>query len=117
MNTLKRIEHRQLEDAVLAHKTEIEAGKWTGEAFAEKISGMMERRITRDNVYGAAGAVGVRFRAYNQGRKGALRSLYEQRKALLALTAEVVRLSAELGRDCSADVLAIVDDKTAEDGV
>jgi hypothetical protein len=58
-NCLDRISQRKLEDLVLEHRAEVEAGKWTIVAMADALGKRMGRPLTSANVKGAMRAVSI----------------------------------------------------------
>lgn len=104
-NALDRRGQRAVEDLVLAARLEIEAGKWTQDAFAEHATKKMGRPITKANVGNAAKAVEVKFRG--QVAAGALKSASRTAAGVRVLARELVRLAGELGYVVSPEVHAL----------
>jgi len=113
-NTLDRKKKRQLEDMILQHKDEIEAGKWSQTALAEWASRRLECPVTAANVKGAATTVEITFPTSPRGT--GLKDTRQVKAAIYVLAKEMERILTLMGEVPTIEVQMLLKDDPRNGG-
>jgi hypothetical protein len=105
-NTLSRREQRALEDLLIEHKAEAEAGKWTLVKFAEFATQRLRRPVTAANIAGCARNMEVKFNNHFNKVGG---SMFQLRACIRILATELINTKARLGDIISPSLQGLAD--------
>jgi hypothetical protein len=112
---LTRLKQRALEDMVVTHREQIEAGQWTQRTFADKANLTLRCGLGANHVAGAARVMGIVFP--KTGPRESSHKGMKTRMLALELALETVIRQLDLTANGSLDVLQDFSDLATPDVV